>query len=72
MCLTCVYDPHLRKPDSLSLDSISCDGEDFILQSNLVIPQDAKIGCISMYFLVQTTHDAEEANMEVNMVKEGC
>ena len=71
MCLKCVYDPHLRKPDSLSLDSISCDGEDFILQSNLVIPQDAKIGCISMYFLVQTTHDAEEANMEVNTVKEG-
>ena len=50
---------------------VSCSGHDFVLQSNVQIPQDGSDGCICVFFLVGITHVQEDANMECFMVKEG-
>ena len=51
--------------------TVSCSGHDFVLQSNVQIPQDGSDGCICVFFLVGITHVQEDANMECFMVKEG-
>ena len=49
----------------------TCDGEELMLLSNVSLPQDDKPGCVSVFFLVQTTPKEEDANMEIFQVKEG-